>query len=86
MLSTREGLLSRAHEESSDDENYHLILNSTWLPQLTITGLDGLPSLADASNSVKKSITMRGSLRLPPTLNSKKAEEIMNKVLLEHPD
>ena len=87
MLPTNETLLSIAHDSPSDQENYEMILNSTWLPQLTVTALEGLPSsLADASNSIKRSITIRCSLRLPPTLPADTAREIVRKTLLEHPD
>ena len=63
---------------SSPAANYDLILQSTWLPQLTITAIEGLPAtLADASNSIKKAVTLRCSLRLPHTLNAEKAEEMV---------
>lgn len=84
MLPANDNLLSIAHAEPADDENYHLIANSTWLPQLTITGLEGLPNnLSDASNSIKRSITLRCSMRLPPTLTAEKAKELLKKHLLE---
>jgi acetylornithine deacetylase/succinyl-diaminopimelate desuccinylase-like protein len=68
---------------SEVDENYHLILNSTWLPQLTVTAIEGMPSsLADASNSIKKSVTVRCSVRLPPSLPVEKAIQIVKDVVL----
>jgi acetylornithine deacetylase/succinyl-diaminopimelate desuccinylase-like protein len=67
---------------SSPAANYDLILQSTWLPQLTITAIEGLPAtLADASNSIKKAVTLRCSLRLPPTLNAEKAEEMVRGII-----
>ena len=39
-------------------------------------------TLADASNSIKKSITLRCSLRIPPTLHVDKAKEMVKKILL----
>ncbi len=40
-------------------------------------------SLADASNSIKKCVTLRCSLRLPPCLDVSKAKEIVKKVILD---
>ena len=40
-------------------------------------------SLADASNSIKKIITLRCSLRLPPSLEVTKAIDIVKRVILE---
>ena len=55
LLPTLEGLHSISHGLSKEEENYTLILNSTWMPTLTITGVEGIPNkLADASNSIKK--------------------------------
>ena len=82
MMQPLEGTKSRAYDQK-DDENYHLILNSTWLPQLTITGIDGIPSISDAGNSMKKQLKFRCSLRLPPTLKYPQAEQIIRKILLE---
>jgi hypothetical protein len=51
---------------------------------LTITAVDGIPSkLNDASNSIKGQVTLRCSLRLPPTLKGKEATEILEKILNE---
>lgn len=84
MLPVKEGLHSISH--CSATENYELILNSTWLPQLTVTGLEGLPgSLQDASNSIKRSVTVRCSLRLPPTLPAETAKELVAGILLKEP-
>ncbi len=49
---------------------------------MTVTGIEGMPaSLADASNSIKKSVTVRCSLRLPPTLSHLKAKEIVESLI-----
>jgi acetylornithine deacetylase/succinyl-diaminopimelate desuccinylase-like protein len=40
-------------------------------------------TLADASNSIKKSVTIRCSLRLPPSLSAEKAKELIKKYVLE---
>jgi hypothetical protein len=83
MLPIQDGLKSIAYYMPSEEENYHLILNSTWVPQLTVTGLEDIPSnLSDASNSIKKSVTIRCSMRLPPTLSAEKAKEMVHKIIL----
>jgi acetylornithine deacetylase/succinyl-diaminopimelate desuccinylase-like protein len=47
-----------------------LLVNSTWKPTLTITGADGLPSLANAGNTLLPRLAVKVSLRLPPTLDA----------------
>jgi len=62
-----------------------LILNRTWRPMLSITGVDGLPALSNAGNVLRPSTAVKLSLRLPPTLNPKVASELLKKVLTENP-
>lgn len=62
-----------------------LVLNRTWRPALSITGVDGMPSLANAGNVLRPHTAVKLSLRLPPTLNPKKASEILQRVLTENP-
>lgn len=42
-------------------------------------------NLEDASNSIKSSITMRCSLRLPPTLSAETAKDKLKSILLKDP-
>ena len=51
-------------------ENY---LNKTWKPQLAITGMSGLPSTATAGNVLLPYTEATVSIRIPPTLDAKKA-------------
>lgn len=62
-----------------------LVLNRTWRPALSITGVDGMPSLANAGNVLRPHTAVKLSLRLPPTLDPKKASEILQRVLTENP-
>ena len=62
-----------------------LVLNRTWRPALSVTGVDGMPSLANAGNVLRPHTSVKLSLRLPPTLDPKKASEIMQRVLTENP-
>jgi acetylornithine deacetylase/succinyl-diaminopimelate desuccinylase-like protein len=62
-----------------------LILNRTWRPALSITGADGLPSIADAGNVLRAETAVKISLRLPPTTDAKKASRKLKEMLEENP-
>ncbi len=62
-----------------------LVLNRTWRPALSVTGVEGMPSLSNAGNVLRPYTAVKLSLRLPPTLDPKKASEILQKVLTENP-
>jgi acetylornithine deacetylase/succinyl-diaminopimelate desuccinylase-like protein len=68
------------HSELSE-----LVLNRTWRPALSITGVDGVPPLSSAGNVLRPFTAVKISLRLPPTLEPKKASDILKKVLEENP-
>lgn len=59
-----------------------LILNRTWRPALSVTGADGMPSIANAGNVLRPVTSVKLSLRLPPTCNAT-AASIALKALLE---
>ena len=59
-----------------------LILNRTWRPALSITGLEGAPTLQNAGNVLRPTTAAKLSLRLPPTKDAEKAGEAL-KALLE---
>jgi acetylornithine deacetylase/succinyl-diaminopimelate desuccinylase-like protein len=50
-----------------------LVLNRTWRPALSVTGMGGMPALADAGNVLRPSTTAKLSLRLPPGLDGDEA-------------
>src|SRR5690606_1560417 len=62
-----------------------LVLNRTWRPALSVTGVDGMPPLASAGNVLRPYTSVKLSLRLPPTLDGKKAGELLKDVLLKDP-
>ncbi|WP_129790506.1 M20/M25/M40 family metallo-hydrolase [Sphingosinicella sp. CPCC 101087] len=64
------------------DDAAELALNRAWRPQLAITGMDGLPSIADAAAVMHPWLALKVSLRLPPTLDAQAAAEKV-KALLE---
>jgi acetylornithine deacetylase/succinyl-diaminopimelate desuccinylase-like protein len=61
------------------------ILNRTWRPTLSITGAGGMPALADAGNVSRPMTALRISIRIPPTIDPKKAFEAVKKTLLAEP-
>jgi acetylornithine deacetylase/succinyl-diaminopimelate desuccinylase-like protein len=62
-----------------------LVLNRTWRPALSITGADGIPPLASAGNVLRPQTSVKLSLRLPPTVEGKRAGELLQQVLLRDP-
>lgn len=62
-----------------------LVLNRTWRPALSITGVDGLPNLGSAGNVLRPTTAVKVSLRLPPTLDGDSAGKIVSDLLLDNP-
>ena len=62
-----------------------LILNRTWRPMLSITGADGIPALGSAGNVLRPFTSVKLSLRLPPTLDPRRATEILQRELTRDP-
>lgn len=67
------------------DDLTELVLNRTWRPALSITGVDGIPPLASAGNVLRPHTAVKLSLRLPPTVDGKRAGELLQEVLLRDP-
>ncbi len=62
-----------------------LVLNRTWRPALSITGVGGLPSLDSAGNVLRPYTAVKVSLRVPPTLDAVKGGEFVKKLLEKDP-
>lgn len=75
-------LKSIAHNHG-ENQNFELMINNFWRPTLSVTGFEGLPNFEKAGNVIYKELKLRCSLRLPPTLNSAKAAEIVKAKLTE---
>ena len=67
------------------DDPVEMILNRCWRPQLAVTGVDGIPSLANAGNVLRPQTAVKLSLRLPPTLASASAGAALKKLLESDP-
>ena len=62
-----------------------LVLNRTWRPALSVTGLDGIPALESAGNVLRPFTAVKLSLRLPPTLDGTTAGERVKRLLEKDP-
>ncbi|HSI57409.1 MAG TPA: M20 family metallopeptidase [Ideonella sp.] len=58
------------------------LLNRTWRPTLSVTGVDGFPALANAGNVLRPYTAFKLSLRLPPLVEGHEAA-VRLKALLE---
>ena len=59
-----------------------VLLNRTWRPTLSVTGVDGLPDLGSAGNVLRPCTAFKLSLRLPPLVDGHRASLAL-KTLLE---
>jgi acetylornithine deacetylase/succinyl-diaminopimelate desuccinylase-like protein len=67
------------------DDLTELVLNRTWRPALSVTGADGLPALSSAGNVLRPHTAVKLSLRLPPTLDGRRAGQLLKETLLRDP-
>ncbi|MGY1459755.1 MULTISPECIES: M20 family metallopeptidase [unclassified Luteimonas] len=68
-----------------NDDLTELVLNRTWRPALSVTGIGGMPTLESAGNVLRPHTAVKLSLRLPPTLDGKRAGELLQEALLRDP-
>lgn len=61
------------------------ILAQTWMPQLAITGAQGLPDISCAGNVLRSYTALRLSLRLPPRVDATVAAQTLKRILLSDP-
>ena len=67
------------------EELTELVLNRTWRPALSVTGIGGMPPLESAGNVLRPETSVKLSLRLPPTANGKVCGELLKEALLRDP-
>ena len=72
-----------AHPVTAD--RTELVLNRTWRPALSITGIDGLPPLGSAGNVLRPFTACKISLRIPPRLDPVKAAALLKETLENDP-
>ena len=62
-----------------------LLTNNTWRPALSVIGADGLPSMEAAGNVLLPEISLKISLRLPPTVDPGAASHAVGTALVRDP-
>ncbi|MBY0564250.1 MAG: M20 family metallopeptidase [Hyphomonadaceae bacterium] len=62
-----------------------LVLNRTWRPALSVTGLAGAPAPRDAGNVLRPFTEAKLSMRVPPTLDGKMASARLKQILEADP-
>jgi acetylornithine deacetylase/succinyl-diaminopimelate desuccinylase-like protein len=67
------------------ENNVERILNRTWRPALSYTGVEGMPSLENAGNVLRPYTAMKLSMRIPATVDGEAASEAMKKTLEANP-
>jgi len=67
------------------DNNVDRMLNRTWRPALSVTGVDGMPALENAGNVLRPYTSLKLSMRLPPTVDADEATEQMKHTLENNP-
>jgi acetylornithine deacetylase/succinyl-diaminopimelate desuccinylase-like protein len=65
--------------------NAELVLNRTWRPTLSVTGVDGIPPLGSAGNVLRPKTTLKLSVRIPPLVDAKRAAARLKEVLERKP-
>jgi acetylornithine deacetylase/succinyl-diaminopimelate desuccinylase-like protein len=75
--------VSGAHPVTADRTEQ--ILNRTWRPALSVTGVDGIPTLSSAGNVLRPFTSVKLSLRIPPRLDAKAASQALKQALEADP-
>ncbi|MEO7199455.1 MAG: M20 family metallopeptidase [Dokdonella sp.] len=68
-----------------DSDLTELVLNRTWRPALSVTGVEGLPSLDSAGNVLRPYTSVKLSLRVPPTLDAAKSGVFLKQLMEKDP-
>ena len=67
------------------DDYKEIILNNTWRPTVVVTGMSGFPAAEGAGNVLRAKTKAKIAIRLPPTFDCKKSEEVVTDVLTKDP-
>jgi acetylornithine deacetylase/succinyl-diaminopimelate desuccinylase-like protein len=71
--------------EALSNDPTELIINNTWKATLAVTGAEGLPPLASAGNVLLPEVSVKLSLRLPPTCDAQRATRAVREALERDP-
>ncbi len=67
------------------NDKVEMVMNNTWLPMLSVVAADGLPAVKDGGNVLRPYTTIKLSLRIPPTLDAKAAQNIVEELFTSNP-
>jgi acetylornithine deacetylase/succinyl-diaminopimelate desuccinylase-like protein len=67
------------------NDGTELILNRTWRPALSVTGVDGMPPLGSAGNVLRPYTSVKLSMRIPPRLDPVAATKALKETLESNP-
>lgn len=67
------------------ENEYDLVLNRTWRPTLSVTGMGEIPSLENAGNVLRPATSVMLSIRLPPTCDVARAKQGLKTTLESDP-
>ena len=62
-----------------------VIVNRTWEPALSLVGIDGVPAIANAGNVTLPSLSVKLSMRVPPTCDVQVASQALKTILENNP-
>lgn len=68
-----------------DKDPAELLLNSTWRPTLSVTGVDGIPSLPNAGNVLRPYTAFKLSFRIPAGIDPERASIAIKETLERDP-
>ncbi len=71
--------------EPMAENNVERLLNRTWRPALSYTGIAGIPSIEDAGNVLRPYTAMKLSMRIPATVDGETASQAMKETLEANP-
>jgi len=69
------GLRLRPGVQPTDPDPVAGLLRTTWQSVISVIGVDGIPAVASAPNAIPGAVTLRLSLRFPPTVAPHRAAE-----------
>ena len=69
----------------ADPSVVELLLNRTWRPALSVTGVDGMPPLGSAGNVLRPYTAVKLSMRIPPTADPGAATRALKEALEKDP-
>lgn len=67
------------------EDRTELVLNRTWRPTVSVTGVDGMPALNNAGNVLRPQTTFKLSVRIPPRVDPQRATVALKAALEKDP-